>query len=128
HDLGDVELRSLVARGDQGPDDVLHVQDSDDVLRVLAPERNSRMAAGEGGLDDLPGGKVRVQHLHRAAVNHDVRDIDHRQVQDAAQRAPVAAVHEAFGVVVFHRATDLPMGGENVDLHAHLHPETAQGP
>ena len=48
------------------------------------------------------------------------------QVEHAAQHAPVAALHRAFGVVVLDRAADLLVRGQHVGAHVQVDAEQAQ--
>ncbi len=87
------------------------MQHPDDVLRVVAVERHPGMGGLQGRLHQLPGREVGVDHVDRHPVDHHLAHIHVGKVEDAAQHAAIAFLHQALGVMVFHRPPDLLVGG-----------------
>jgi hypothetical protein len=110
----------------QGPQQVAGVQHADDVVGVLAIERDAGVLGLQRLGHQLADRQVGVDQGDRLAVDHDLRDVHVRQVQHPAQHPPVAAFDPAFGVVVLDRAADLLVGGQHVDLHGQLDAEQPQ--
>ena len=62
---------------------------ANDIVRRIAPERDSGMWTFERNLDDLAGWQRGIDHENVAPVMHDHLDIDIREVENTVQ-------HRAF--------------------------------
>src|SRR5579883_2571810 len=109
------------------------MQHADDVLRLLAPERN----AGIFGRQHLPHQLLRrqvgIDGDHFGAMNHDVGDLQLAQVEQPAEHVAVHLLHLAFAVQQIDRAAqpldrrqdrlvgaDLDAQGAHQDAHHDL--------
>ena len=106
---------------------VLGVQDPDDILGLASVQRQARVVGFQGLGDHLRHRQVGVDHIDRFAMDHDLRDVDLRQVQHPAQHVPVPSLHRPFRVVVVDRAADFLVGRQDVRPHVQLDAERPQG-
>jgi hypothetical protein len=101
---------------------ILGVQDADDVLGRLAPQRHARHRCGEHRLDHGRGRIVGIDGDHLGAVDHHVRDGKVAQVEQAAEHVAVELLDVAFLMQEIDRAAQLLVRREHrpafVDLPA----------
>ena len=96
---------------------ILGVQDADDILRLVLPDRNARVSASfMSSIENLGRRIVGVDHFHLGAMNHDVGDLQIAQIEHAAEHLRVALGHGAFLGLQIDGAANFLMRRENVGL------------
>jgi len=80
------------------------VQDADDVLGPLAPQRNPRHRGLQHGLHHLLGGIVGADREHGGAVDHHIRDHQIAQVEQAGEHVAGMLLDAALAVQEIDRA------------------------
>ena len=103
-DRADIDLGEVAAGRLDRAQQVLGVQDADDVLRRVAPQRNARDRRGEHGLDDVLGRIVGVDGDHLGAMDHHVVDGEVAQVEQAAEHVAIVLLDAALVVQQVDRA------------------------
>ena len=98
----------------------------DDVLRFTPIDRQAGVGRLQRLIHELTGGQVGVQHGDGLAVDHHLGDVHVGEIEHAAEHPPVAALHQPFGVVVFHRAPDLLLRRAGVGGGRDVEPEQLQ--
>ena len=61
------------------------MDNADDIVGFVTPERQAGEGAGQSGIDDLGRRQVGVDRYHLTPVGHDFTHRDFRQVEDRAQ-------------------------------------------
>ncbi len=79
----DVDLRRIAIVLLKCREEVLGVENANDVVRRVLPNRDPRVAALQNGVDDILRVFLDVEHGHLGAVNHDVGDLEVLHGEDA---------------------------------------------
>ncbi len=90
------------------------MQDSDDVFRLVAPDRNARVLRLQDLLDDPVRRIVGIECLHLGAMDHDVVDAQRAEIEHAAEHVSVMARDRAFLRLQLDGAADFLVRRENV--------------
>ena len=89
---------------------ILGVEDADDVLRLVSPQRQAGVGAGERRLDDLLRGIVGVDCPHGGAVDHHVGDFQFAEPEQIVDILGLAFLHFAVLGGNLDEAFDLDVG------------------
>ena len=104
------------------------MQDADDVLGRVAPQRHARHRRGEHRLDRLLGRQAGVDHDHLGAVDHHVGDGEVAQVEQAAEHVAILLLDAALAMQEIDRAAQLLVRREHrlvfADPEAERSPES----
>ena len=71
----DIDFRRIALRGANRAQEVLGVQHTDDVFRLVTPQRNSCVFGRQHLANQLLWRQVGVDHYHFSAMNHHVRNL-----------------------------------------------------
>ena len=107
---------------------IFHVQNADDVLRVAAPERQPRHRRGDDRIDNILGLIVGVERDHVGAVDHDVGDHQIAQIEHAAEHVTVERLHIAFAVQQVDGAAQLLARRQHLLILADRHADELEQP
>ena len=102
-------LRGVAVGGPDRAQQILGVQHADDVLRLVAPQRNAGVFGRQHLAHQLLRRQVGVDHHHLGAVDHDVGDLQLAQVEQAAEHVAVLLLDLALVVQQVDRAAQ-PLG------------------
>ena len=108
-DCADIDLGDVAFRQPDSAQQILGVQHTDDVLRLVTPERDAGVFGGEHLAHQLFCRKVRIDHHHFGAMNHDVGDVEIFQVEQAAEHVAILLLDTAFMMHQIDR-TAQPLG------------------
>jgi hypothetical protein len=108
-DRPDVDLAHVAVGRANGPQQVLGVQDADDVLRLVAPQRNAGVFGRQHLAHDVLGRQVGVDQHHLGAMDHDVGDLKLAQIEQPAEHIAVELFDAAFMMDQVDRAAQ-PFG------------------
>ena len=107
-------LRHVPADARQRHQQVLGVQDADDVVGLVLPQRNARVLALQDLVDHLLRRIVDVDGLHLGAMDHDVEHLQASQVEHAAEHRRIALGDGAADGLELDGAADLLVRGQDV--------------
>ena len=93
---------------------VLGVQDADDVLGLVAPQRDARELGLEHCVDDLFGRIVGVDRHHLGAMDHDIGHRQVAQIEQAAHHVAVVLLDAASRCSEIDRRRDLRAGQDRL--------------
>ena len=127
-DRHDVDLGKLAVGVLDRAQQILGMQDADDVLRRVAPERDARVLGLQRRGDDLLRWAVGIDRHHFGAVDHHVGHRQIAQVEQPAQHVAVVLLHAAFEVQQVHRAADFLMRRHHRLILADMDTERAEDP
>jgi hypothetical protein len=103
----DVEGVDVAAHLAQRTQDVAHMDDADDVVGLVPPQRQARVRRGQHLVEHRARRIVRVEAHHGAAVHHDLAHFDLRQIQHAPEHGALVLDHLVLALVQLDRAAQL---------------------
>ena len=121
----DLDLGHVAVGGLNRAQQVLDVQDADDVLRLVLPDGQPRVRAGERLRDDPVGRIVAVEGAHVRPVDHDIGDFELAETEQVVDELGVALLHFAMLGRNVYETFDLVIG-EDVLVSRFLHAKHAQ--
>ena len=75
---------------------IFHMKNADNIIRIFAVDRNAGMAAGNGLFDDLIRRFIGVDHLNIFTVDHDLFNRKLTNFEHAVNLIAGAVTHPAF--------------------------------
>ena len=99
-----VDLRRIAVGGADRAQQILGVQHADDIFRLVAPQRDSRVFGRQHLAHQFLRRQVGVDHHHFGAMNHHVGDLQFAQVQQAAEHVAVLLLDLALVMKQIDRA------------------------
>ncbi len=109
-----------------GAQQILGMHDADDVVGVVAIERQARVVALEALIEDRFRIGHGVDHLDLRAVQHDLLDGAFAQIQRAQHAVAVLFLDHTLGLAQKERAGDLFAHRKNMTVRVGLDPEKPQ--
>ena len=83
--LHDVDALEIIVDVVKRAQQVLGVDNADNIIDIVAPERHTCMRAGQNIAHDLIRRSIGIDGAHRGSVHHDVADFQLLEVEQAAQ-------------------------------------------
>ncbi|MGY4423612.1 hypothetical protein ACVWY2_006061 [Bradyrhizobium sp. JR6.1] len=99
-----IDRRHVAFIGPHRPQQILGVEHADDVLRLLAPQRDAGVFARQHLAHQFLGRQVGIDHGHLGAVDHHVGDLQFAEVQQPAEHVAVLLLDLAFVMQQIDRA------------------------
>src|SRR5438874_4033114 len=96
----------------EAPEEILHVEDADDVVRRALVERDTRVADVRDDLEDLVGRRIDVYRDDVRARDHDLVHRLLRDGEDRREHALLALLKYALGLSGLDQRFDLVLGHE----------------
>ena len=120
HDLVDAQLRGVAAGGVERAQKILRMQQADEIIGTLAPQRHPRMGRRQHFADDVAGRQIGVDGADLGAVNHHVGHMHDLQIEHAAEHVAGAALDIAFLVHDVDGAHQLVVGRKHLSAMSEL--------
>ena len=78
-------MSDVAARSINGAQQILHVQNPDDIVGFVAPDRQTRVGSGDHCANELARGKVGIDSIHLGSMHHDVFNDELVQFEQSAE-------------------------------------------